>query len=166
MPDFSEPGAFVPAGKPHGKSLPERLENGGAGMGWRAEGSHRASRSGGCVADVDAGPGDNRKSLPAGCGSAFDQDAGEFGPVEQHVVRPFQPERVEPGRVKVPGHGIVGRKCRNEGKLRRHRRGNLQTEQEAGVNIALGGKPVAAAPAAPGGLHIRGNPERSLRSGG
>ena len=95
---------------------------------------------------------------------AFDQDAGELVQPQQHIVRPFELEqRPEPRRAVA--QGIVQRQRRHERQLRRQRLGRRLAQQQRGVEIARRRDPRAAAPAAPGALALRGDPQRPALAG-
>ncbi len=74
------------------------------------------------------------------------QDAGNLGPVDQQIVRPFAAEATARGQETLEGLGQShgGNEADLGGRGRRH----SGAQQKREVEIALGGAPVPAAPAA------------------
>ncbi len=105
---------------------------------------------------VDADARDD--SLLRSCNRTFDENADELLSVEQHVVRPFQPQacRIE-CRNRIP-NSIMNRECRDETDLRRKRRRRGIVEQERRIEIARFGNPVASAASPSRDLFFRDDP--------
>ena len=120
---------------------------GGGEIGRRKIGAGRMMHA------IDADPDRDARPL------ALDQDAGELVAVDQKIIRPFQHQPIGQAR-DAPADGVVQRERRDERQLGKALRRRRIGEQQARVEIAGLRHPGAAAPAAPRGLALRGDPQR------
>ena len=95
----------------------------------------------------------------------LDQDAGELRAVEQQIVRPFELERGTQRRRSLCRPHRARASADHEAELRQMRRRRRIGQQQAGVEIARLRGPDIAAPAAPGGLARRRDPQRPALPG-
>jgi hypothetical protein len=91
---------------------------------------------------------------------ALDQNTDELGPAAKKVIGPFERQPRVQGRRAIED-GVMERKGGDERQFRRVFRRARIVEQKRGVEIARRRAPFAAAPAAAGGLPLRGDPERA-----
>src|SRR6185369_15982670 len=152
--------AAIPGFQPRRQSLQHGLDARlGAGGG---QGGGAIGKLGGKARDIDAHPQHDRLDDSAG-GFRLGQNAGDLGPVDQQIVRPFAAEPPARGQQALEalrqGHGG------DEADLGRLGRRHPGAQQEGEIEIALGRAPITAAAPAPAALLARPD-EGALRRAG
>ena len=131
------------------QALRRGADAGGGKIGRRIVGAVRMMHA------IDADP-----DRDASAALALDQDAGELVAVDQQIVRPFQHEPRRPGPGCVRRWRRAARAPRRTTARGRRVRRRRIGQQQARIEIAGLRHPGAAAPAAPRGLLVRGDPQR------